>query len=191
MRLQLTHFNISAFLPASAHSTALTRQDTQDSIFSDYPSSCFLIMKKFSARFLTLLLVLLSIGAFDLHALLQHAQGSDGHIKASSGLFASAAPLYTSPEASSLQARSTKPRVGIVVKGNSNFKSPTPLNTLTTGGSKSSSSAFQNADGRVGMTVQLKRLERNQASNPLMVSYPIFPHSLLLTVPELTKVVLR
>lgn len=127
-------------------------------------------MKKFSARFLTLLLVLLSIGAFDLHVLLNHVQNSHENFKANSWPVAAAAPLYTTSQASGLQARSTKPRVGIVVKGGSgSFKSPKPLNTIITGGSKSSSSAFDNADGRVGMKVQLKRLERNQASNPLMV----------------------
>ncbi|SPO25886.1 related to extracellular aspartic proteinase [Ustilago trichophora] len=124
-------------------------------------------MKKFSARFFTLLLVLLSIGAFDLHALIDHMQSGKCHV--SSWPVASAAPLYASSEASNLQSRSTKPRVGIVVKAGSGAKSTKPLNTITTGGSKSTTSAFENPDGRVGMKVQLRALERNQASNPLML----------------------
>lgn len=128
-------------------------------------------MKKFSARFLLLLLVLLAIGAFDLHALFDHMQSGKRHV--SSWPVASAAPLYASSEASNLQARSTKPRVGIVLKGNSGEKSTKPLNTITTGGSKSSTSAFESPDGRVGMKVQLRALEQNQASNPLMVSSPL------------------
>ncbi|CDS01194.1 hypothetical protein, partial [Sporisorium scitamineum] len=129
-------------------------------------------MKKFSNQFLTLLLVLLSIGAFDFHTLLGHIHSSHGSVNSGPWPAASAVPLYANSEASMLQARSRKPRVGIVVKsssGSSLKSGATPLNTITTGGSKSSSSVFENPDGRVGMKVQLKRLERNQDGNPLML----------------------
>ncbi|CBQ72960.1 related to extracellular aspartic proteinase [Sporisorium reilianum SRZ2] len=127
-------------------------------------------MKKFSNQFLTLLLVLLSIGALDFHTLLSHVY--QGSVKSGSWPAASAAPLYANSDASTLQSRSRKPRVGIVVKGGSDSsltKSAAPLNTVTTGGSKSGTSTFENPDGRVGMNVQLKRLERNQEGNPLML----------------------
>ncbi|KAJ9479187.1 putative Saccharopepsin (putative) [Pseudozyma hubeiensis] len=125
-------------------------------------------MKKFSARFLTLLLALLSIGAFNLNALLDHVHSDTP----SSWPVASAAPLYANSRASTLETRSRKPRVGIVVTSGStaNVESTTaPINAITSGGSSSSGSAFENAGGRVGMKVQLKRLERNQDSNPLML----------------------
>ncbi|GAC94131.1 endopeptidase [Pseudozyma hubeiensis SY62] len=125
-------------------------------------------MKKFSTRFLTLLLALLSIGAFNLNALLDHVHSDT----ASSWPVASGAPLYANSRASALETRSRKPRVGIVVTSGStaSMKSSTaPLNTITSGGAQSSGSAFETANGRVGMKVQLKRLERNQDSNPLML----------------------
>lgn len=126
-------------------------------------------MKNHSSQFLTLLLVLLSIGAFDLHSLLEHRHGSHGSVKAGSWPSAAAAPLYTTSDTGMLQTRSRKPRVGIVVKGGSgsSLKSgAAPLNTITTGGS---SSAFENPEGRVGMKVQLKRLVASQG-DALMVS---------------------
>lgn len=124
-------------------------------------------MKRTSTRFFALLLVLLSIGAFDLHTLFHDAQeiGSAWPI-------AHAAPLYP-PSGAPLQARSRKPRVGIVVTNDPTSSSDggvAPSNPITTG--KGGSSAFENADGRVGMKVQLKLLERDQESNPLMVSSP-------------------
>ncbi len=130
-------------------------------------------MKKFSARFLTLLLVLLSIGAFDLHALIDHVQSNSNRpIRASGWPAASAAPVYARSESSSQPARFKKPRVGIVVKNGLAVTkgAAAPLNTVTTGGSESGSSPFDNPDGRVGMKVQLKMLERNDESNPMMVS---------------------
>lgn len=135
-------------------------------------------MKRTSTRFFALLLVLLSIGAFDLHTLFHDAKKSG-----SAWPSASAAPLYP-PSAAPLQGRSRKPRVGIVLTNNSASKSgggATPLNTITTG--KGESSAFENADGRVGMKVQLKLLERNQDGDPLMVSNLRYPrlHLSLLT----------
>ncbi len=129
-------------------------------------------MKKFSAQFLTLLLVLLSIGAFDLHALLDQPQGSHVRARSSAWPVASCAPVYSTSQATILEARSRKPRVGIVIQSGANDskKGPAPLNTITTGGSQSSSFATGDPNGRLGMKVQLKLLERNQESNPLMVS---------------------
>ena len=130
-------------------------------------------MKKVSSRLLTLLLVLLSIGAFDLHALLSHVQSGNEGIKTGAWPAVSAAPLYRTSAPSSIQARSTKARVGIVLNGGSRSSSKSigsPLNTITTGGNKSSASAFESPDGRRGMKLPLKRLERSQDSNPLMVS---------------------
>ncbi|KAJ1033039.1 hypothetical protein NDA16_000318 [Ustilago loliicola] len=121
-------------------------------------------MKKFSNQFLTLLLVLLSIGAFDLHALLDQATGS----ASSAWPAASAAPLYSTSKVSELQTRSRKPRVGIVLKDASTFKKA-PKKTIATGDSKSSGSAFDSPDGRLGMKVQLKMLERSQNDDPLML----------------------
>ncbi|PWZ02381.1 acid protease [Testicularia cyperi] len=138
-------------------------------------------MKRFSSRFLTLLLVLLSIGAFDLNILLSSFRGSDhGPISTSAWHSVSAAPLPSSMGDidvlnSNLQARSRNPRVGVVVKPGSSFKvgsgkdAASSASSYTTATSSSSSSAFENADGRVGMKVQLKRLERNPNANPLML----------------------
>lgn len=122
-------------------------------------------MKKFSNQFFTLLLVLLSVGAFDLHAILDHTTRSAPNVWPA----ASAAPLYSTSNTAELNTRSRKPRVGIVIKNASTFKKA-PKKTITTGGSKSSSSAFDSPDGRVSMKVQLKMLERNQDADPLMVS---------------------
>ncbi|TKY85697.1 hypothetical protein EX895_005237 [Sporisorium graminicola] len=124
-------------------------------------------MKKFSAQFLTLLLVLLTIGAFDFHTLLGHIHSSHGSVETSPWPSAYAAPVYAATGASTTRTPSRKPRVGIVVKsgsGSSLKTSTAPLNTITTGGS-----AFESPDGRVGMKVQLKRLEHNQDGNPLML----------------------
>ncbi|ETS64832.1 hypothetical protein PaG_00800 [Moesziomyces aphidis] len=125
-------------------------------------------MLKFSSRFLTLLLVLLSIGAFDLHSLVD--QAISGHDRVSSWPVAHAAPLYPNDQDAELQARARKPRVGIVVKNGSRFKSGrTAINSLSASESSSTTSAFESPDGRVGMKVQLKRLEQDSASNPLML----------------------
>ncbi|KAJ1041123.1 hypothetical protein NDA10_004325 [Ustilago hordei] len=121
-------------------------------------------MKKFSNQSFTLLLVLLSIGAFDLHALLGHATGSSASVWPA----ASAAPLYSASQASNPQTRSRKPRVGIVIKDSSTLQKA-PKKTIATGGSKSSGPAFENPNGRLGMKVQLKMLGRNQDTDPLML----------------------
>lgn len=143
-------------------------------------------MKRTSTRFFALLLVLLSIGAFDLHTLFH-----DAHQSGNAWPVASAAPLYP-PLGVPLQARSRKPRVGIVVTNDPTSSSDggvAPLNTVRTGGT--TGSAFENADGRVGMKVQLKLLERNLDSNPLMVSNLIFTYALLLSADLVTSLSIR
>ncbi|SNX84309.1 related to extracellular aspartic proteinase [Melanopsichium pennsylvanicum] len=115
-------------------------------------------MKKFSKHLLSLLLVLLSIGALDLSLLFDHAFPRPWPA-------ASAAPIYSTPR---FQVRSNKARVGIVLKSDSSLKSTDPINTITTGGS---GGAFQNADGsgRLGMKLQLKMLQRDSESEPLLL----------------------
>ncbi|KAJ1025468.1 hypothetical protein NDA13_004278 [Ustilago tritici] len=121
-------------------------------------------MKKFSNQFFTLLLVLLSIRAFDLHALLGHATGSSASVWPA----ASAAPLYSASQAWNPQTGSRKPRVGIFIKDSSTLQKA-PKKTIATGGSKSNGPAFENPNGRLGMKVKLKMLGRNQDADPLML----------------------
>lgn len=121
-------------------------------------------MKRSSSSFLTLLFALLTIGAFDLDVLFS----SHGSAVGGSWPVAYAAPLSAAS-----QTQSTKARIGIVVT--SGASSTKPLNTITTS-SSNDASAFKSTDGRIGMKVQLKRMEPNKDSNPLMVS-TTFPRS--------------
>ncbi|PWN51679.1 acid protease [Violaceomyces palustris] len=126
-------------------------------------------MISLSARFFSLVLVLLAIGAFDLGSVVHNGAASDG-IAWNVPVFGGVAALPVTSD----RRRSTKPRIGVVLTAG---QSPSELghtssqNSIEVQGQNQSganASSFESGHGRVGMTMPLKRLE-SRGGNPLML----------------------
>ncbi|SPO37545.1 related to extracellular aspartic proteinase [Pseudozyma flocculosa] len=136
-------------------------------------------MMQMSARLLAFLLLLIYIGAIDVRNAIRGQDGDDA-----------LAPVGFPPSAAALPvARATskkkpaKPRVGVVIKKGKKLMAK--VNSPSSGGDGSAgesssrtpqsaaksdpASSFSDTPGRVGMTLQLKRLENPNGGDPLML----------------------